>query len=89
MYNLTGKVIFGRSATREVAERRLPLLDRFIKDILSLHRKISQSDLVQSFLRQNKEDYSLHEQFSRALRENFVLINKAGGSPEPVRRKPE
>ncbi|RDD47228.1 Neutrophil cytosol factor 4 [Trichoplax sp. H2] len=84
-----GKIIFGRSAKREVAERRLPLLDRYVRELLSLHRKISQCDLIQSFLRQNKEDYDLHKQFSHSLAEHFVLRNQAGSSPKLARRKPE
>ncbi|XP_078692349.1 neutrophil cytosol factor 4-like [Branchiostoma floridae x Branchiostoma belcheri] len=54
--SLPGKIYFGRSAIREVAERRLPELNKYMKELLSLDPKISRDPDVRLFFSQTESD---------------------------------
>ncbi|CAH1273861.1 NCF4 [Branchiostoma lanceolatum] len=54
--SLPGKIFFGRSAIREVAERRLPELNKYMKELLSLDPKISRDPDVRLFFSQTESD---------------------------------
>ncbi|XP_070581330.1 neutrophil cytosol factor 4-like [Ptychodera flava] len=47
---LPGKIYLKRSAVREVADRRVPDLNRYLKKLIKLESRISQHDIVLDFL---------------------------------------
>lgn len=54
--DLPGKIYLGRSAVRDVAQKRLPELNTYLKNLLALPPNISRDSIVVSFLRQTAKD---------------------------------
>ncbi|CAB4000115.1 SH3 and PX domain-containing 2A-like [Paramuricea clavata] len=58
---LPGKIIFGRSNIRDVAEKRKEPINEYCQSLIKLPAKISQSDLVFDFFEPTNEDIASME----------------------------
>ncbi|XP_064407065.1 neutrophil cytosol factor 4-like [Halichondria panicea] len=57
--DLPGKVIFGRSAVKDLAEKRLPALNSYLKKLMSLSDKIRYDSIVLAFTKPTPEDLTI------------------------------
>lgn len=56
LFVFAGKKLFGRSAIREVTDRRLPLLNTYLQKLLVLPDKIRYDSIVTSFAKPTSDD---------------------------------
>lgn len=54
--SLPGKIFFGRSAVRDVTDKRLPHLNSYLKTLFELPDKIRYDSIVMAFVRPTSED---------------------------------
>ena len=73
------KKFFGRSAIREVTDRRLPLLNTYLQGLFSLPDKIRYDTIVNAFTRPTTDD------LARPYAGNQAYKSRANGAVKPDR----
>ncbi len=92
MFEFVGKKLIGRSAIREVTEKRLPILNEYLKSLLLLPNKIRYDSIVTRFTVQTPEDQSRPAYTSQIKQNGTLSINNASrrpSRPAPPSSKPQ